>query len=167
MRQKATRLIVGLPPDAPRPSEGQGVFSVKAHGISWPRRRSPAKCRGHGRASGPPKSGNRTISRIFRASSRRHAGCSWARVLRISRIDQKDAGICLRVEGRLSGDWVALLEGELAEASRTTASLSLDLAAVNFASLQATEMLRVATARGVRVVACSPFLAKLLVTSAP
>ena len=88
-------------------------------------------------------------------------------MLRISRIDQKDAGICLRVEGRLSGDWVALLEGELAEASRTTASLSLDLAAVNFASLQATEMLRVATARGVRVVACSPFLAKLLVTSAP
>jgi hypothetical protein len=88
-------------------------------------------------------------------------------VLRISRIDQVGAGLCLKVEGRLSGDWVALLEGELADASRTTALLSLDLAAVDFASLQATEMLRAATARGVRVVACSPFLAKLLVTSTP
>ena len=88
-------------------------------------------------------------------------------MLRISRIDQNSAGLCLKVEGRLSGDWVALLEGELAEAARTTTSLSLDLAAVDFASLQATEMLRAATARGVRVVACSPFLAKLLVTSAP
>jgi hypothetical protein len=85
-------------------------------------------------------------------------------VLRISRIDQDDGGVCLKVEGRLSGDWVALLEGELAEALRTTGSLSLDLAAVDFATLPATEMLRAATARGVRVVACSPFLAKLLVT---
>lgn len=85
-------------------------------------------------------------------------------MLRISRIDQDNAGVCLKVEGRLTGDWVALLEGELAEASRTTGLLSLDLAAVDFASVQATEMLRAATARGVRVVACSPFLAKLLVT---
>jgi hypothetical protein len=88
-------------------------------------------------------------------------------VLRISRIDEKGAGVCLRVEGRLSGDWVALLEGELAEASLTTSRLSLDLSAVDFASLPATEMLRAATARGVRVVACSPFLTKLLVTSTP
>jgi hypothetical protein len=88
-------------------------------------------------------------------------------VLRISRIDQESAGVCLKVEGRLSGDGVALLEGELAEASRTTRWLSLDLAAVDFASLQATDMLRAATARGVRVAACSPFLAKLLVTGTP
>jgi len=88
-------------------------------------------------------------------------------VLRISRIDQKSAGLCIKVEGRLSGDGVALLEGELAEASRTATALSLDLAAVDFASLQATEMLRAATARGVHIVACSPFLSKLLVTSTP
>lgn len=88
-------------------------------------------------------------------------------MLRISRVELAGAGLCLKVEGRLSGDWVALLEGELAEASRGAASLSLDLAAVDFASVQATEMLRAATARGVRVVACSPFLAKLLMTSAP
>jgi hypothetical protein len=88
-------------------------------------------------------------------------------VLRISRIEQKSAGICLKVEGRLSGDGVALLEGELEQASRATPSLSLDLAAVDFASLQAAEVLRLAKARGVEVVACSPFLAKLLVPSTP
>lgn len=88
-------------------------------------------------------------------------------MLRISRIDREGAGLCLKVEGRLSGDGVALLEGELAEALRTTSSLSLDLAAVDFASLQATEMLRASTGRGVRVIACSPFLAELLVTGRP
>jgi hypothetical protein len=88
-------------------------------------------------------------------------------VLRISRIDHAGAGLCLKVEGRLSGDWVALLEGELAEAARLATSLSLDLAAVDFASLQGTEVLRAARARGVQVIACSPFLAKLLVTSSP
>ena len=75
--------------------------------------------------------------------------------------------MCLKVEGRLSGDWVALVEGELADASRTHDSVSIDLAAVDFASLQATEILRAAMARGVKVIACSPFLAKLLMTSEP
>jgi anti-anti-sigma regulatory factor len=88
-------------------------------------------------------------------------------VLRISRIDQNGAGVCLKVEGRLIGEWVELLESELAEASRLTAMLSLDLAAVDFASAQATEVLRGATARGVRIVGCSPFLSKLLLKSAP
>lgn len=84
-------------------------------------------------------------------------------MLRISRIEPTGSELCLKVEGRLTGDWVALLEGELAEAIRSTASLSLDLAAVDFASLEATEMLRAAVSRGVRVVACAPFLSSLLV----
>jgi hypothetical protein len=97
----------------------------------------------------------------------RHTDCSWPPVLRISRIEQEGAGLCLKVEGRLSGDGVALLEGEVAEASRTQSSLSLDLLAVDFASVHATEMLRAAMTRGVLVAACSPFLAKLLMTSTP
>ncbi|HWA72875.1 MAG TPA: hypothetical protein VG937_11090 [Polyangiaceae bacterium] len=88
-------------------------------------------------------------------------------MLRISRIDQNGAGLCLKLEGRLSGEWVELLENELAEASRLTATLSLDLTAVDFASAQATEVLRGAAARGARVVGCSPFLSKLLMKSAP
>lgn len=87
-------------------------------------------------------------------------------MLRISRIKETAAGLCLKVEGRLSGDGVALLEGELADAARSGDTLSLDLAAVDFASSEATEMLRAAAARGIRVVRCSAFLAKLLVTGA-
>jgi anti-anti-sigma regulatory factor len=88
-------------------------------------------------------------------------------VLRISRIAQESAGLCLKVEGRLSGNSVALLEQELADAARATPLLSLDLIGVDFASLQATELLRAATARGVRVVACSPFLSNLLLPGTP
>jgi anti-anti-sigma regulatory factor len=88
-------------------------------------------------------------------------------VLRISRVQRDDAGICLKVEGRLSGDAVAVLETELAEAERSASQLSLDLAAVDFASLPAAEMLRAASARGVRLVDCSPFLAGLLLSGAP
>ena len=71
-------------------------------------------------------------------------------MLRINRIERKGVGLCLQVEGRLSGDWVALLEGELAAASSTTTSLSLDLAAVEFASQEATEMLRASKPSGRR-----------------
>lgn len=88
-------------------------------------------------------------------------------MLRISRVDLANGGLCLKVEGRLSGDGVALLEGELADASRRTTRLSVDLAAVDFASLQAAAMLRAATERGVRVTACSPLLAELLGVGAP
>jgi anti-anti-sigma regulatory factor len=83
-------------------------------------------------------------------------------LLRITRIQESATSVCLKVEGRLAGDWVALLEGELEQASRGQIALSLDLASVDFASSQATEMLRAATARGVRLSACSPFLSNLL-----
>lgn len=88
-------------------------------------------------------------------------------VLRITRVENEATGICLKVEGRLVGDWVALLEGELAKAARGDAVLSLDLGAVDFASAQATEVLRAAAARGVLLTACSPFLSKLLLASTP
>jgi len=88
-------------------------------------------------------------------------------VLRITRIDDGSAGVCLKLEGRLSGDWVALLQGELEKAERGEGSLSLDLGAVDFASVQGTEMLRAAAARGVRLSACSPFLSNLLSLRTP
>jgi anti-anti-sigma regulatory factor len=83
-------------------------------------------------------------------------------LLRITRIDESATSVCLKVEGRLAGDWVALLESELEQAAQGQVALSLDLAGVDFASSQATEMLRAAAARGVRLSACSPFLSNLL-----
>jgi len=88
-------------------------------------------------------------------------------VLRITRIDDSSDSVCLKLEGRLTGDWVALLEGELEKAWREKVSLSLDLGAVDFASLQAAAMLKAARLRGVRLNACSPFLSDLLAVRDP
>lgn len=90
-----------------------------------------------------------------------------ALVLRITRIEDDASGTCLKVEGRLVGEWIELLETELIRASRSDIRLSLDLAGVDFASTQATEMLRAAAARGVLLTACSPLLSKLLMAHAP
>jgi hypothetical protein len=83
-------------------------------------------------------------------------------VLRITLIADGPDGACLQVEGRLAGDWIALLEGELEKAARTGVAQSLDLSAVDFASPRATQMLRAALARGVCLSACSPLLFKQL-----
>jgi hypothetical protein len=82
-------------------------------------------------------------------------------VLRITRLPDAAAGPRLKVEGRLIGEWVSLLEAELERVSGAP-GLELDLAAVDFANASGIRLLRAAAARGVRVVAASPFLAKLL-----
>lgn len=95
-----------------------------------------------------------------------HGACCGAPVLRITELPDA-AGLCLKVEGRLAGEGVSLLEAELERAERPASRLSLDLAAVAFASAAAIDVLQRAAARGVRVVACSPFLSNQLVVSAP
>jgi hypothetical protein len=84
------------------------------------------------------------------------------RVLRITSVAGPGDAIFLKVEGRLVGEWVVVLESELEGALRTTSSVTLDLAAVEFANAQATQLLLAAQARGVRIVASSPLLTRLL-----
>lgn len=84
-------------------------------------------------------------------------------MLRITRIDG-DTGVCLKVEGRLTGEWVTLLESELEKAARDTRALTLDLGSVDFASMQGADLLMAARARGVRLNACSPYVSDLLAT---
>jgi len=88
--------------------------------------------------------------------------CKPPLVLRITHVHDEPEGPCLKVEGRLVGEWVALLEGELLKAERQERELRLDLSLVDFANSAATHVLRAATARGVRVVACSPLVRQLL-----
>jgi hypothetical protein len=83
-------------------------------------------------------------------------------VLRITWVADHSDGPCLKVEGRLVGEWVAVLEAELERATRTMSSIALDLTAVEFASVQATQMLRAARYRGVHISASSPLLTRLL-----
>ncbi len=59
------------------------------------------------------------------------------------------------------GDWVQVLEGELARVSDAD-TLSLDLSGVDFADQRALELLRRMTEEGVEFIACSPLLQSLL-----
>jgi anti-anti-sigma regulatory factor len=88
-------------------------------------------------------------------------------VLRITSVADEPEGPCLKVEGRLVGEWVALLEGELLKAERQVSGLRLDLSLVDFANDAAMHVLRAAAARGVRVIACSPLLLRLLGNEEP
>ncbi len=88
-------------------------------------------------------------------------------MLRITHVARPPDGSCIQVEGRLVGEWVALLEGELLEAERRGATLRLDLSLVEFAKAPATRVLKAAAKGGVRIVACSPLLTKLLGAEEP
>jgi hypothetical protein len=81
-------------------------------------------------------------------------------MLRITRIEDDPATCHLRVEGRIVGAWVGVLEGELV--AHGGASLRLDLSSVDFASPEAIRVLRAALERGARVLACSPLVSSLL-----
>ena len=82
-------------------------------------------------------------------------------MLRITRLPSDAGPHCLRVEGRLVGDWVQVLEGELARVSDAD-TLSLDLSGVDFADQRALALLQRMTDQGVEFVACSPLLQSLL-----
>jgi hypothetical protein len=82
-------------------------------------------------------------------------------MLRITRLPDAADSLHLRIEGRLVGDWVQLLETEVAPAAEGTA-LSLDLAGVEFADQRALALLQRLKEQGVAFVACSPLLQSLL-----
>jgi ABC-type transporter Mla MlaB component len=87
-------------------------------------------------------------------------------MLRITPLSPRHDVRCLRVEGRLVGDWVEVLHVELEHAQAQTSALELDLAGVDFADAQALSLLRRALAQGVKLVACSPLLTSLLESKA-
>jgi len=87
-------------------------------------------------------------------------------MLRITRLGTDQGPHCLRVEGRLVGDWVHLLEREVSIASGD-GTLALDLSGVDYADAPGLGLLRRLSARGIELSACSPFLFALLGRSEP
>jgi ABC-type transporter Mla MlaB component len=88
-------------------------------------------------------------------------------MLRITRLAEPQEPPCLRVEGRLVGDWVHLLEVEIELAQAQTKALELDLVAVEFADSRALSLLHEVARRGVKLIGCSPLLASLLESQGP
>ena len=79
-------------------------------------------------------------------------------MLRISKIEEN----VLRLEGRLVGRWVELLEEVCnSRMSGKEETLTLDLSGVTFASREGTSLLQGLQDQGVKYVFCSPFLKEL------
>jgi ABC-type transporter Mla MlaB component len=87
-------------------------------------------------------------------------------MLRISPLTTLSDVRCLRVEGRLVGDWVEVLRVAVEQAEAQTTAVELDLAGVEFADSAALSLLLELAERGVKLVACSPLLTSLLESKA-
>jgi hypothetical protein len=83
-------------------------------------------------------------------------------VLRISHPALDVRTFALKVEGRLVGEWVGMLEAELARGEGSGRRVVLDLSAVDYASREAVALLQAAIERGVQVGDCSPLLSSQL-----
>lgn len=83
-------------------------------------------------------------------------------MLRITRVENTASALHLRVEGRIVGDWVRLLEEELAEPAAASRRVVLDLSDVAFANDAALALLRRELERGAELCACSPLISALL-----
>lgn len=75
-------------------------------------------------------------------------------------VEEAPAPRRIKLEGKLYGVWV----DEVARTCRELepAPLELDLAAVGYADANGARLLQTLAGRGVRLVACSPFVAELL-----
>jgi anti-anti-sigma regulatory factor len=83
-------------------------------------------------------------------------------MLRIEKIDEDDATVTLKLEGRIVHQWVVILEDECSRILRGPKGLVLDLAGVNFIGRDGLGLLKTLGGDRVRLVRCSPFVQHLL-----
>lgn len=84
-------------------------------------------------------------------------------MLRITRTEDSLPAITFRLEGRIAGEWVAVLEEESRRTLGEGREVVLDCAEVTFIDADGREMLRQMMCERVRLVHVSPLLASLLV----
>jgi hypothetical protein len=83
-------------------------------------------------------------------------------MLRITRMDCEDGTVRLKLEGRLVGEWVGLLERTCGDLHRgLQRALVLDLEGVSFARQEGLDLLRRLEADGINCAAQSHFLKEL------
>ena len=76
-------------------------------------------------------------------------------MLRITRVDESDSQVTLRVEGRIVSPWVAELERETLGLLQNQRRVVLDFSEVNFVDSQGAEMLKRITVENVEIIKCS------------
>ena len=83
-------------------------------------------------------------------------------MLRIERLNEDDARVTLKLDGRIAGQWVAILEEECIRVLKEQKQLILDCAEVSFIGQEGIEMLAKLKGGCVRCVNCSPFVQAIL-----
>ena len=84
-------------------------------------------------------------------------------MLRITRTDGDDGRVSLKLEGRLVGPWVRLLERASELCHRETGEVvMLECTQVHFADMEGLDLLRDLNDRAVVRMTCSPFLQHLI-----
>lgn len=83
-------------------------------------------------------------------------------MLRVTRIAESASSVALKLEGRIVGGWVSLLERECRNCLGRTTEVVLDLSAVTFVDDRGVDMLRGLASEGVRIVRASDLVDHLL-----
>jgi hypothetical protein len=83
-------------------------------------------------------------------------------MLRITRLESRDAITALKLEGKVVGPWVGELREVCDRQAGAAGRLLLDLANVTYADVSGVRLLRELLGRGVQLKACSGLVAELL-----
>ena len=88
-------------------------------------------------------------------------------MLKISDAETSDLDVTLRLDGEVTGRWVAVLRDSCDAALRRGTRLTLDLSHVSFADSEGITLLRGLIDRQVRLVNASPFVAEQMKRARP
>ncbi len=83
-------------------------------------------------------------------------------MLRIEKLSEDNATVTLKLDGRIVGQWVAILEEECTQVLKQRKKLILDCADVSFIGREGIEMLGKLKGKCVQCVHCSPFVQAIL-----
>ena len=83
-------------------------------------------------------------------------------MLRITKVDESQTHVTLRVEGKILSRWVTELEREAGRWLRSDRRVVLDFAGVQFVGSQGADMLKRVTTKNVQIINCSALIKGLL-----
>ena len=85
-------------------------------------------------------------------------------MLKITKLEEKETSVVLKLEGKITEQWAALLEGECRACLRNHKTLLLDCAEVNFLDAQGVDVLRSFPSNKVIIIGAPGIVTELLRT---
>jgi anti-anti-sigma regulatory factor len=85
-------------------------------------------------------------------------------MLKITKMEEKETTVVLKLEGKVTEQWAALLDGECRTVLRNRKTLLLDCAGVNFLDAQGIEVLSSLPLNQVTIIGAPEFITEMLRT---